>query len=61
MKLRKEIKIMKNYEINTNECALTEDQLDSVSGGIALATCYTVLNCCMVAMAGKPLWLLLSR
>ena len=53
---------MKNTEIkNFNECALTEDQLDSVSGGIALATCYTVLNCCMVAMAGKPLWLLLSR
>ena len=37
---------------------LNDTQLDNVSGGIALATCYMVLNCCMVAMAGKPLWLL---
>ena len=43
---------------NEENGELTDSQLDNVAGGIALATCYMVLNCCMVAMAGKPLWLL---
>lgn len=37
---------------------LDEACLENVSGGIALTTCYMVLNCAMVMMAGKPLWLL---
>ena len=37
---------------------LNEEALDAVSGGIAVTTCYMILNGCMVAIAGKPLWLL---
>lgn len=37
---------------------LDETSLENVSGGIVLSTCYMVLNCAMVMMAGKPLWLL---
>jgi len=35
---------------------LNEDALEAVSGGIAVTTCYMILNGCMIAMAGKPLW-----
>ena len=45
-----------NEEVKAEE--LTEETLDEVDGGIALATCYMALNCAMVMMAGKPLWLL---
>ena len=45
-----------NEEVKAEE--LTEETLDEVDGGIALTTCYIALNCAMVMMAGKPLWLL---
>ena len=39
---------------------LNEEDLEAVSGGIAVTTCYMILNGYMIAMAGKPLWLLAS-
>ena len=62
--MKKELnnKIENIEEIEMNEEAktevLSEETLDETNGGIALATCYAVLTCSMVMMAGKPLWLL---
>lgn len=53
-----EIKSAISMASSGNGDALNEEQLDNVAGGVALATCYAVLNCAMVMMAGKPLWLL---
>ena len=39
---------------------LNDAQLDNVAGGIAVSTCYIILNGCLIAMTGKPVWLLLS-